>query len=61
MLTIQFKTSNAAFDGNYTEEVTHILQEIAQSLADNGPSDTRVSIRDSNGNTIGHWIEDGKS
>lgn len=51
MMTIKFRTDNAAFDDK-EEECIWILRVIAYEI-ENG--DTDGVITDSNGNKIGHW------
>lgn len=60
MFIIKFRTSNAAFEGNYDQEVARILTEIANEIETFGPRHVAQPISDINGNTIGAWIEDGK-
>ncbi|MEV4575958.1 hypothetical protein AB0K16_22200 [Nonomuraea jabiensis] len=53
---MEFSTGNAAFDdendGNSSEEITFILQNVIDKVADGR---TSGSILDSNGNRIGQW------
>lgn len=53
MFTMEFKTDNAAFEGERGhEEVSRILKAIAQGV-DNGFHNGRCT--DLNGNTVGSW------
>jgi hypothetical protein len=54
MFKLAFETDNAAFDDNFRGEVSRILSDIANRVM----WDTILrgdTIRDINGNTIGHW------
>lgn len=52
-MVIEFKTSNDAFaNGNGREEVSRILEDIAQKVCDGLNSGI---IRDINGNQVGWW------
>ena len=53
MLKLQFKTENAAFEGDLKwMEAGEILRAIADQASDGR---TFGTIRDSNGNRIGEW------
>ncbi|MCK5610709.1 hypothetical protein KAR91_53040 [Candidatus Pacearchaeota archaeon] len=52
-ITITINTDNAAFEGAEVEEVSRILSEIAWKIEDDASIDD-MSIRDINGNTVGH-------
>ena len=53
MFKLSFKTNNAAFDENGTEEMARILREVANRVADvPGYGGT---IQDIKGNTIGSF------
>lgn len=53
MITIQFKTDNAAFEEN-PSEVYVVLELLAHKIKKSKPGDAGT-IKDSNGNTIGTW------
>lgn len=54
-ISIQFKTQNAAFEGeNYTDEVKRILKVIGDRIED---GDDEGVIRDINGNSVGAWTK----
>ena len=56
MLTITIDTSNAAFEADWTIEVTRILRELTVALT-HGPINAGRGgkLRDINGNTVGAW------
>jgi hypothetical protein len=54
MLTVKFETTNAAFcDGNASAECARILRNIAARIENT--RDGSGTVKDSNGNSIGHW------
>lgn len=53
MLTIQFKTDNAAFAEDGSAEVARILRKIASKIENT--RDGSGPAVDLNGNTVGHW------
>lgn len=61
-VTISFNTDNAAFDGNFEREVSHVLAGVTAAINNarwtgdaSGPNAADGVVRDSNGNTIGEW------
>lgn len=53
MLTIKFKTDNAAFSDDVGGETARVLRQIADKIE--STRDGSGHVRDANGNTIGHW------
>ena len=53
MVTIEFRTDNAAFDGAEFPEIAEVLRKLADRIEDSPV--TYGTIRDSNGNSIGAW------
>lgn len=51
---LEFDTDNAAFDGFPEEEIGEILVVLADSVR-LASGATGGTIRDANGNSIGHW------
>lgn len=63
MVSIEFNTDNAAFDGeNFVTEIARILQKLAKDLQENSgisnSTSTDIRIRDINGNKIGWFHAD---
>jgi hypothetical protein len=57
MFTVKFSTANEAFgrdNWDATLEIGRILRAIAQDVERNGLPG-KMLVKDSNGNTIGHW------
>ena len=54
MFTLTIKTDNAAFADDPRPEVARILRKLADRV-DDETGDTSWSVRDINGNTVGHW------
>ena len=52
MFTIEFRTSNAAFDDGPEYEITKILDDISSKVRD---GHMYGNIVDLNGNSIGKW------
>lgn len=52
MFTLKVETDNAAFAADMSGEITSILAQVIGALKTDKHADT---IRDSNGNTVGHW------
>jgi hypothetical protein len=52
---LEIEMDNAAFDGGANWEVGAILHELARNIEDSGDLRVgeRISVRDSNGNTVG--------
>ena len=55
ILTIQIKCDNAAFDYRAEDEISRILEDLADKLQQQSVEDMPV-IRDINGNTVGEMF-----
>jgi cell division protein ZapA (FtsZ GTPase activity inhibitor) len=62
MFTVHIVTNNAAFEINGGAEVARLLRDIADELDERGkptsvcdPLNSPKSLRDINGNRVGHW------
>lgn len=53
MFTLKIETDNAAFEPQPECEVATILAQLAEQLQESGP--VSGTLRDSNGNTVGHY------
>lgn len=55
MFKLQIETGNAAFEFAPQYEIARILRECAREVEMAGPGSSRLSLRDKNGNPVGHW------
>jgi hypothetical protein len=57
MFKLEFETDNDAFHPSKRREIVSILEELANTLSKSHDqmSNGGGKIRDTNGNTIGHW------
>lgn len=59
MFTLTIETDNAAFDVDQGNELAAILRKLADVLDHTShESGDSGSVRDYNGNTVGHWTLD---
>ena len=56
--TFEIECNNGAFDGSAVEEVARLLRKVADEIQPTLPTGVCYIVRDTNGNTVGHYSMD---